>query len=87
VARVADDPAPVPEAAVPGGSGTGARWTYWRWHGSPRMYYSSYEPAALHGLAIQLVQAARARTPAWCIFDNTAHGHAMADAARLQGLL
>lgn len=87
VARVAADPAPVPEAAVPGGSGTGARWTYWRWHGSPRMYYSSYEPAALHGLAIQLVQAARAWRPAWCIFDNTAHGHAMADAARLQGLL
>jgi uncharacterized protein YecE (DUF72 family) len=50
------------------------------------MYYSSYEPAALQALAAQLEQATRARRPAWCIFDNTAHGHAMADAARLQAL-
>ena len=28
--------------------------------------------------------AAIARAPSWCIFDNTAHGHAVADAARLQ---
>lgn len=51
------------------------------------MYYSSYEPAALQALAAHLAQAARVRTPAWCIFDNTAHGHAMADAARLQAML
>jgi uncharacterized protein YecE (DUF72 family) len=28
-----------------------------------------------------------ARVPGWCIFDNTAHGHAVADAARLQAML
>src|SRR5687768_11803231 len=40
VARVAADPARVPEAAEPGG------WdglVYYRLHGSPRMYYSSYD--------------------------------------------
>lgn len=40
VARVAADPARVPAAAVPGG------WrgmSYYRLHGSPKMYYSSYD--------------------------------------------
>jgi hypothetical protein len=27
------------------------------------------------------------RSPAWCILDNTAHGHAMEDAARLQRMV
>jgi len=30
---------------------------------------------------------ARARRPAWCMFDNTAHGHAITDALRLQAWL
>ena len=51
------------------------------------MYYSAYEEAALRPLAQALAEAAGSRAPAWCIFDNTAHGHAMADAARLQALL
>ena len=44
VARVAADPAKLPEAARPGG------WpglAYFRLHGSPRTYWSSYEPDAL----------------------------------------
>jgi uncharacterized protein YecE (DUF72 family) len=86
VSRVAADPAPVPEAARPGGAAAAARWQYWRWHGAPRMYYSQYGDAALHALATQLASATT-RTPAWCLFDNTAHGHAMADAARLQAML
>src|SRR5690606_41455942 len=45
IARVAADPARLPAAALPGGSAAG--WTYWRWHGSPRMYYSRYEDDAL----------------------------------------
>ena len=87
IARVAADPAPVPEAAAPGGAGATARWRYWRLHGAPRMYYSRYEDAALRGLADAVAGAASARAPAWCLFDNTAHGHAMEDAARLQALL
>jgi uncharacterized protein YecE (DUF72 family) len=84
IARVAADPAPLPAAADPAG---GARWNYWRWHGSPRIYYSRYEDAALEALARTLGKCGRTRAPAWCIFDNTAHGHAMEDAARLQDLL
>jgi uncharacterized protein YecE (DUF72 family) len=84
IARVAADPVPFPQAATPGGAGIAARWSYWRWHGAPRMYYSRYEDAALQALARDLVGTGRTRAPAWCILDNTAHGHAMADAARLQ---
>lgn len=87
IAGVAADPAPVAAAAHPGGAAATARWRYWRWHGAPRMYYSRYDDAALQALASALLQAARARAPAWCIFDNTAHGHAVDDAARLQEML
>lgn len=74
IARVAADPAIVPEAAEPGG------WpglAYWRLHGSPRMYYSPYGPARLAALAPRLAP------DAWVIFDNTADGHALADALHL----
>lgn len=78
VSRVAADPARVPEAAYPGGAPT---WRYWRWHGAPRMYYSEYDTAAIESLAMQ---AAQAPGRDWVIFDNTAHGFAVANAARLQ---
>lgn len=84
VARVAADPVRTPEGAVPGGHG---RWHYWRLHGSPRIYYSAYDDARLEVLAQALLARGRGTRPAWCIFDNTAHGHAMADAARLQDSL
>jgi len=83
VARVAADPAPVPEAARPGG------WpglVYIRLHGSPRMYWSAYEPARLQAAAATLADAA-GRGEAWCILDNTAAGAATADALALDGLL
>lgn len=82
IARVAADPARLPAAAVPGGD---PRSTYWRWHGSPRMYYDAYSDAALAALAHDL--RAQSGRQHWCIFDNTAGGHAVADAARLQALL
>lgn len=81
VARVAADPAPVPQAALPGG------WdgfAYHRLHGAPRVYYSAYEEAALRAVADRL-RAARA--PAWCIFDNTAAGAASGDALAVLGML
>lgn len=84
IARVAADPAPVSEAGIAAGHGN---WRYWRWHGSPRIYYSAYDDAALHSLAARV----RADTPSgadpWIIFDNTAAGHAIADAVRLQAML
>ncbi|WP_448191284.1 DUF72 domain-containing protein [Azospirillum sp. sgz301742] len=76
VARAAADPAPVPAAAEPGG------WdglAYLRLHGSPEIYYSPYPPDALERIAARLGTEA-ARRPVWCIFDNTALGHATADA-------
>lgn len=84
IARVAADPARLPEAAHPGGAGASARWSYWRWHGSPRIYYSRYDDESLAALAQALARAGSATAPAWCLLDNTAHGHAMEDAARLQ---
>lgn len=81
VARVAADPARVPEAARPGGDPTLA---YWRWHGSPRMYWSEYGDERVAPLA-----AATRRSPGdcWAVFDNTTSGAAAADALRLQRML
>lgn len=82
VARVCADPAVVPEAASPGG------WrdlAYVRLHGSPRMYYSSYEPADVERVKT-LLECSAARD-AWCIFDNTASGAAARDALLLAQLL
>lgn len=76
VARVAADPAVVPAAAQPGGW---AGLAYYRWHGSPRIYYSAYDPATLATLAATLHATAQTR-PVWCIFDNTAAGAAQANA-------
>lgn len=80
VARVAADPARVPAAAAPGG------WrglTYFRLHGSPIMYRSSYDSEALAGYAAALADAAGER---WCIFDNTASSAATANALDLLAL-
>lgn len=82
VARAAVDPAPVPAGQHPGGA---MQWRYWRWHGAPRMYYSDYAEPALAGLAARLKQPGH-DTPPWAIFDNTAHGFAIANAVRLQEL-
>jgi uncharacterized protein YecE (DUF72 family) len=49
------------------------------------MYYSDYDDAALRDLAQALAQ--RTAGARWVIFDNTAHGFAIANAARLQDLL
>lgn len=76
LSRVAADPARPAGAATP--AGDTSQWRYYRWHGSPRMYYSAYDDARLQALAAALTQ------DAWCIFDNTAGGHAVDDAARLQ---
>lgn len=84
IARVAADPALHPGAGSPGGASS---LRYWRWHGSPRVYYSPYADGALQTLATQVTSTSRARTEAWVIFDNTAHGHAAPDALRLCRLI
>lgn len=80
VARVAADPAVVPAAAVPGGyAGT----CYFRLHGSPRIYWSDYPPAAIarHRALVHALAAEGRRC--WTIFDNTASGHAVSNALSL----
>ena len=78
VARVAADPARHGNDAQPGGS---ARFGYWRWHGRPKIYYSDYDAEALDAIAVA-VRAGPA--DAWVVFDNTATGHAIPNAAALQ---
>jgi uncharacterized protein YecE (DUF72 family) len=76
IARVAADPALMPAAAVPGG------WrvlAYHRLHGSPKMYYSQYPEARLRETANRLKQDGES-DGSYCIFDNTAEGHAIPDA-------
>ena len=68
VARVAADPAVVPQAGEPGGWG---ELVYYRLHGSPRIYYSDYSTEYLDGLMRELHALADHAT-VWCIFDNTA---------------
>ncbi len=62
-------------------------WPYWRWHGSPRMYYSAYSEEALSALAVEVRQSRTAPIARWVIFDNTAHDFAVTNAARFQELL
>jgi uncharacterized protein YecE (DUF72 family) len=65
IARVAADPSICQAAARPGG------WRgldYWRLHGSPVIYRSSYADRILD--YAERLRQSRAET--WCIFDNTA---------------
>ncbi len=84
ISRAAVDPARVAAAALPGGA---QGWRYWRWHGSPRMYYSDYPDAALANLAAHVVQHPGQAHAPWVIFDNTAHGFAIANALRLKEIV
>jgi uncharacterized protein YecE (DUF72 family) len=81
IARVAADP---PRAT--GDPGGCPSLVYFRLHGSPVMYRSSYGGAGLVTLAARLRLAAK-RGRVWCIFDNTASGAAAADALALAELL
>lgn len=78
-----DPPQPRAEAATPSEVGD---VRYWRWHGSPRIYYSGYGEQRLRGMAEAACGDHRRNTETWCIFDNTAAGHAVGDALDFQGL-
>ena len=77
VSRVAADPARGLGSDVPGGA---HHLAYFRWHGTPQMYYSSYTDAQLARFADQVIAAAGGE--AWGIFDNTARYAAWDDALR-----
>jgi len=83
-ARVLADPPPHAGAGVAGG------WpglVYQRLHGAPRIYYSDYDSASLQSWATRLQQAAATGAECWCVFDNTAAGHAVPNALDFQALL
>ncbi len=82
VARVAADPAPHAGANVPGGK---RRFAYFRWHGTPQMYYSKYSDTQLAAFALNVKMATA--TTAWCVFDNTARYAAWDDALRFVEML
>lgn len=78
VSRVAADPARCDGAGAPGG------WrglSYWRLHGSPQMYRSSYADRIAD--YAQALKAEAAERETWCIFDNTASSAAASDALAL----
>lgn len=70
---IADPPARQPGPYVATGGAV-----YARLHGSPRMYYSSYDDAYLDSVAAYI-----AGKDAWIIFDNTASGAALPNALSL----
>ena len=79
IARVGADPPRAPGLQQPGG------WrgiTYFRWHGSPRTYFSPYSSDSLKELSSGLKGCPKG-THIWCIFDNTGSGAAAANALDL----
>jgi uncharacterized protein YecE (DUF72 family) len=82
VARAATDPTPFAPAKLPGGS---PALRYFRWHGSPRKYYSSYSEARLAAFAAEANTIGH--SDSWCIFDNTAAYAAWDNAQALATML
>ena len=81
IARVAADPALAAGLDHPGG------WpgiVYYRWHGSPRPYFSPYADEELDRLADRIAHSA---VETWCIFDNTGSGAAAVNALDLAARL
>ena len=87
IARVAADPPKGSELAAHPGGWLGL--SYWRLHGSPRTYYSDYDQKWLGAFAEKLKSIGDFSTEkqTWIIFDNTALGHAAANAVSLYDAL
>ena len=60
--------------------------SYWRLHGSPAMYRSSYADR-IENYARLLEAEAAAGHEVWCLFDNTASSAAAGDALKLMEML
>ena len=83
-ARVLADPVLHSPGAMPQGS---SHLVYLRLHGTPRVYYSSYDEALLARLGRRIEVALGEGVDVWCIFDNTASGAAAQNALSLQAHL
>lgn len=84
ISRVAADPALRVEAQLPAGD---RRLQYLRLHGSPRRYYDSYADATMKRVATHMKRPTGVVEQRWCMFDNTAAGHATANALALKHAL
>jgi uncharacterized protein YecE (DUF72 family) len=84
IARVAADPARVPAASEPGGS---RDFSYFRLHGSPKAYYSTYSDEFIERLANRLHRETEKARTVWCVFDNTTLGAATRNALDLASIL
>jgi uncharacterized protein YecE (DUF72 family) len=60
---------------------------YYRLHGTPRVYWSSYSSEYLQTLSSEISTHFMALCTPWCIFDNTAAGAAWPNALALGRLL
>ena len=83
VGRVAADP-PRPSLASSPAGYDGV--LYYRLHGSPQRYWSSYDDESLRALR-QTLRTKGPETSAWCIFDNTASGAAFGNALSLRAMM
>ncbi len=84
IGRVAADP---PRAIADGRPGGELSTIYYRLHGSPTIYYSPYSDEAIASTAARLVEWSRRAAQTWCVFDNTAEGHATTNALDLAARL
>jgi uncharacterized protein YecE (DUF72 family) len=66
---------------LPGGS---RHLSYYRLHGSPRIYYSAYEPEFIKALAARVREDCTDGRAVWVIFDNTTLGAATRNALELE---
>jgi uncharacterized protein YecE (DUF72 family) len=87
VSRAAVDPASHADAEWPGGLAKLVQpgvpcVRYFRWHGSPRMYWSAYSDDWISARARELSRQEDGEV--WCIFDNTAGGTALGNALLLR---
>ncbi len=60
---------------------------YFRLHGSPVIYKSSYSTRFLEGIALDMKDNLKNGLDSWCIFDNTAYGHGTSNGMELQKIL
>lgn len=84
MSRVLADPVRHEPGRWPGGD---LQRIYLRLHGSPRMYYASYEAEVLAALATRIRLATDEGAQVWCIFDNTAGQAAAGNALALMAHL
>jgi len=84
VSRVATDPARALGGDSPGGS---LRLAYYRLHGSPKIYYSTYSADFLAHLASQMRALTSRTKDICCVFDNTARHESWLNAQQLCAVL